>query len=136
SVGVASTSDVSVARHETSANTAEAGYVGYEMRIRELETATGGIVGASGSGYAIRSNLHRLPVRADLSRDFSAALTARTHGYRAVAVDDALCYVPRTPSLKMEYKRKVRTIARGLETLMSQKHLLDPMRYGTFSWKL
>jgi hypothetical protein len=75
-------------------------------------------------------------VRADLSRDFSAALTARTHGYAAVSVDDAICYVPRTGSLKAEYRRKVRTVARGMETLASQKHLLDPMRYGMFSWKL
>lgn len=136
SVGVASTSDVSVTRDDAAANAAEAGYVGYEMRIRELETLTGGIVGASGSGYAIRESLHRLPVRADLSRDFSAALTARTHGYRAVSVSDALCYVPRTTSLKAEYRRKVRTMARGMETLLHNGHLLDPSAFGSFSWKL
>jgi glycosyltransferase involved in cell wall biosynthesis len=135
-VGVASSRDVSIARAQDTANTTEAGYVGYEMRIRALETLAGGIVGASGSGYAIRANLHRLPVRPDLSRDFSAALTARTNGYTAVSVDGAICYVPRTASLRAEYRRKVRTISRGLETLASQGHLLDPMRYGSFSWKL
>jgi glycosyltransferase involved in cell wall biosynthesis len=135
-VGVASTRDVSIARATENANATEAGYVGYEMQIRAMETLVGGIIGASGSGYAIRAQLHRLPIREDLSRDFSAALTARTHGYSAVSVNDALCYVPRTGSLKAEYKRKVRTIARGVETLISQKHLLDPMQYGGFSWKL
>src|SRR5207237_7072590 len=79
SVGVASTRDISVGHASTAANATEAGYVGYEMRIRALETLTGGIVGASGSGYAIRAHLHRIKVRADLSRDFSAALTARKH---------------------------------------------------------
>lgn len=135
-VGVASTRDVSVALDRMGANATEAGYVGYEMRIRELETRTGGIVGASGSGYAIRAELHRHPVRADLSRDFSAALTARTHGYRAVSVDGAICYVPRTGSLRAEYRRKVRTIRRGMQTLVFQRHLLNPFRYGLFSWKL
>src|SRR5687767_11777366 len=48
-VGVASTRDVSVSNSH-SANGAEAGYVGYEMGIRRLETRSGGIVGASGSG--------------------------------------------------------------------------------------
>ena len=57
-VGVASSRDVSVAPGEATANTTEAGYVGYEMWIRSLETRTGGIVGASGSGYAIRADLH------------------------------------------------------------------------------
>jgi cellulose synthase/poly-beta-1,6-N-acetylglucosamine synthase-like glycosyltransferase len=135
-VGVASTRDVSIARAATSANATEAGYVDYEMRIRGFETLTGGIVGASGSGYAIRAELHHIPVRADLSRDFSAALTARTHGFAAVSVDDALCYVPRTTSLRAEYRRKVRTIARGMETLAFNKHLLDPIEYGAFAWKL
>lgn len=135
-VGVASSRDVSVTRDATSSNEAEAGYVGYEMGIRALETQTGGIVGASGSGYAIRSQLHRLPVRDDLSRDFSAALTARRHGFRAVSVNDALCYVPRTTSLHAEYRRKVRTIARGMETLLHNRALLDTSEYGTFAWKL
>jgi cellulose synthase/poly-beta-1,6-N-acetylglucosamine synthase-like glycosyltransferase len=135
-VGVASSCDVSVTPTGASRNEAEAGYVDYEMRIRAMETATGGIVGASGSGYAIRASLHRLPVRDDLSRDFSAALTARTHGFTAVSVDDALCYVPRTGSLRAEYRRKVRTISRGVETLLHNKHLLNPARYGLFSWKL
>jgi hypothetical protein len=135
-VGVASTRDVSIAHAAVIGNETEAGYVGYEMGIRALETQTGGIVGASGSGYAIRSHLHRIPVRADLSRDFSAALTARTHGFTAVSVDEAICFVPRTGSLKAEYRRKVRTVARGMETLAFNKHLLDPIRYGKFAWKL
>jgi len=136
SVGVASTRDVSIVGGAAVANATEAGYVDYEMRVRRLETLTGGIVGASGSGYAIRANLHRIPVPADLSRDFSAALTARTHGYAAVSADGALCYVPRTTSLRAEYRRKVRTISRGAETLIHNRHLLDPTRYGVFAWKL
>ena len=135
-VGVASTRDVSISRSEASANATEAGYVGFEMHVRALETRSGGIVGASGSGYAIRRSLHRLPVRADLSRDFSAALTARTHSFIAVSVDDALAYVPRTASLRAEYRRKVRTMARGMETLIFNRHLLNPRLYGLFAIKL
>lgn len=135
-VGVASSRDVSIARDAPGANTAEAGYVSYEMRVRALETRTGGIVGASGSGYAIRVGLHQKAVRDDLSRDFSAALTARTHGLTAVSVEEALCYVPRTTSLHAEYRRKVRTIARGVETLLHNAHLLNPARFGLFAWKL
>ena len=135
-VGVASARDVSVAPDHSGSNATEAGYVGYEMRVRALETQLGGIVGASGSGYAIRARLHMIPVRADLSRDFSAALTARAHGLRAVSADDAVCYVPRTSSLRTEYRRKVRTIARGLRTLAANRALLNPFRFGLFAWKL
>jgi glycosyltransferase involved in cell wall biosynthesis len=134
-IGVASGRDVSVAG-DRSANSVEAGYVDYEMHLRRLETETGGIVGASGCCYAIRSDLHRLPIPPDLSRDFSAPLTARAHGFRSVSVDDAIAFVPRTTSLRREYARKVRTIARGMETLFRSRQMLDPMRYGAFAWKL
>jgi cellulose synthase/poly-beta-1,6-N-acetylglucosamine synthase-like glycosyltransferase len=136
SVGVASGRDVSVARLEDSANVGESGYVGYEMKLRALETRVYGIVGASGCFYAIRSDLHRKPVPGSLSRDFAAALTAREAGYRAVSVDEAVCFVPRTGSLHSEYRRKVRTIARGIETLLHKRALLNPVRYGVFAWML
>jgi hypothetical protein len=110
--------------------------VDYEMRLRELETATGGIVGASGSLYAIRASLHRRHVAPWLSRDFSAALYAREQGYRAVSVPAALCYVPRGRPGRDEYRRKVRTMARGLATLAHHRRLLDPFHYGQFAWKL
>jgi cellulose synthase/poly-beta-1,6-N-acetylglucosamine synthase-like glycosyltransferase len=135
-VGVASGRDVSTAVAHRSANSVEAGYVDYEMRLRDLETRTGGIVGASGCCYAIRGDLHRLPIPADLSRDFSAPLTARQHGFRSVSVFDAIAYVPRTSSLRREYIRKVRTISRGMETLYRVRYMMDPMRYGSFAWKL
>jgi len=135
-VGVASSRDISLPTLDASANVTEAGYVDYEMRIRDLETKTGGIIGASGSCYAIRADIHKIPIRDDLSRDFSAALTARLHGLRSVSARDAVCFVPRTTSLEREYRRKVRTISRGMDTLSNRRELLDPTRYGLFAWKL
>ncbi len=135
-VGVASGRDVSVAHVGDDSNVGESGYVGYEMRVRALETGIWGIVGASGCFYAIRSELHKKVIPAALSRDFAAALNAREAGYRAVSVDEAVCFVPRTQSLRREYRRKVRTIARGIETLIYKRRLLSPFRFGLFAWML
>jgi cellulose synthase/poly-beta-1,6-N-acetylglucosamine synthase-like glycosyltransferase len=136
SVGVASARDVSVANLDARANPGELAYVGYEMRVRDLETQVDGIVGASGCLYAIRKDLHMLFMPEHLSRDFGAALTAREQGYRSVSVPDAVCYVPRSPSLRREYRRKVRTMARGLRTLWYKRALLNPVRFGLFAWML
>ncbi|HYL57197.1 MAG TPA: glycosyltransferase [Gemmatimonadales bacterium] len=135
-VGVASGRDVSVDRTDGAANRGERTYVGYEMWIRDLETRVGGIVGASGCLYAIRADLHREFVPENLSRDFAAALIARRHGLRAVSVPEAVCFVPRGASLRQEYRRKVRTMARGLRTLWHMRALLNPGRYGAFAWML
>ncbi len=136
SVGVASARDVSVTNLEEQATSGEGAYVGYDMWIRDLETAVGGIVGASGCLYAIRAELHMDHVPEGLSRDFAAALTAREHGLRAVSVPEAKCYVPRSASLRQEYRRKVRTMTRGLATLGHKRALLNPFRYGAFAWML
>ena len=106
------------------------------MWVRSLETRFGSIVGASGCFYAIRRHLHRPDFPADLSRDFASCIIARRQGYRAVSVDDAVCYVPRAGSLDREYRRKVRTMARGLSTLWHERELLNPFRFGRFAWML
>ncbi len=135
-VGVASGCDISIAKGGEGANLGESGYVGYEMWVRELENRVDGIVGASGCLYAIRRDLHLVPVPEALSRDFISALNARERGYRSVSVKDALCLVPRTPSLLREYRRKVRTLTRGMQTLLHKRVLLNPFRFGIFSWML
>jgi cellulose synthase/poly-beta-1,6-N-acetylglucosamine synthase-like glycosyltransferase len=135
-VGLASGRDVSVARIEHDVNMGESGYVGYEMWVRALETRVGSIVGASGCFYAIRRALHMTLVPEALSRDFAAALIAREHGLRAVSVSEAVCFVPRIASIRREYRRKVRTMTRGLETLWFKRHLLNPFTQGLFAWSL
>ena len=139
-VGVASGRDVSVASvtDPGAAATAsgESGYVGYEMNIRALETRIGSIVGASGCFYGIRASLYDSGFPETLSRDFASALMAREHGYRAVSVNDAVCLVPRAKSLQSEFRRKIRTMARGLQTLWFKRHLMNPFKHGSFAWML
>ncbi|HWG34618.1 MAG TPA: glycosyltransferase [Gemmatimonadaceae bacterium] len=139
-VGVASGRDVSVASIDDTASvnavSGESGYVGYEMNIRALETRVKSIVGASGCFYGIRASLYDSAFPESLSRDFASALMAEEHGYRAVSVNDAVCLVPQTKSLQSEFRRKIRTMARGLQTLWFKRHLLNPFTHGSFAWML
>jgi len=133
-VGVASGRDVSTAPDETSANVGEAGYVGYEMWVRALETRAQSIVQASGCLYATRREIHDRDFPEHLTRDYGAVALSREAGMKGVSVDGALCYVPRQKSLRREYGRKVRTMTRGLKTVWYRRTLLNPLRYGTYSW--
>ena len=146
-VGVASGRDISVDAsavwQRTSgggsglvATGAEAGYVGYEMWVRDLETRAESIVGASGCFFAIRREVHKDPLPPQLSWDFASALVARKLGYRAVNVADAVCIVPRTAQLRTEVARKSRTMARGLSTLFHFRELMNPLSYGGFALML
>src|SRR6266576_2789672 len=110
----------------------------HPQAVKHLVAAFGdpSVGGASGCLYAIRADLHMGHVPDGLSRDFAAALTARSHGRRAVSVPAAVCFVPRAASLRQEYRRKVRTVTRGLFTLAYKRALLNPRRYGPFAWML
>jgi len=135
-VGVASGRDVSVGDVSAESSAGESGYVGYEMGLRALETRVGSIIGASGCFYAFRRSVYDTQFPDALSRDFASVLIAREQGYRSVSVDEAVCFVPRTVSLEAEFRRKIRTMARGLATLWYKRALLDPLRYGAFSFML
>jgi cellulose synthase/poly-beta-1,6-N-acetylglucosamine synthase-like glycosyltransferase len=135
-VAVASGRDISVAPREDGTNAVEGGYVGYEMWVRSPETRAGGIIGTSGCFFASRAGVLESDLPESLSWDFAAALIARERGYRAVSVPEAVCHVPRTSSLRQEYRRKVRTLARGMQTLRYKRGLLNPVRYRGFAWML
>ncbi len=135
-VGVASGRDVSVGTNDEQGTRAESQYVGYEMWLRSLETRIGSIVGASGCFYGIRARIYDSNFPEDLSRDFASALMARANGLRAVSVDDAICFVPRAGALRAEFRRKIRTMARGLETLWHWRRMMNPFRYGAFALML
>jgi cellulose synthase/poly-beta-1,6-N-acetylglucosamine synthase-like glycosyltransferase len=136
SVGAASGRDVSMAVAATEGNGAESGYVGYEMWVRDLETRVHSIVGLSGCLYGIRRELCDAACPTHLSRDFASALMVRERGYRAVSVQASRCGVMRTTGLVSEYRRKIRTMQRGLGTLWYKRGLLDPTRFGVFSFML
>lgn len=133
-VGVASGRDVSTAPEDASSNVGEAGYVGYEMWVRALETRVQSIVQASGCLYATRRDIHDRDFPEHLTRDYGAVALSREAGLKGVSVDAALCYVPRQSSLRREYHRKVRTMTRGLKTVWYRRGLLNPFRYGAYSW--
>ncbi|MGE3595679.1 MAG: glycosyltransferase, partial [Dehalococcoidia bacterium] len=132
-VGVASGRDVSTAEMDEAANIGEAGYVGYEMWVRSLETRVQGIVQASGCLYATRRHIHDRAFPEHLTRDYGAPALSREAGLKSVSVDGALCYVPRQHSLRKEYRRKARTMTRGLKSVWYRRTLLNPFKYGVYS---
>jgi len=113
----------------------ESMYVKFGTWLRRLESRVDSSVGASGSFYAIRRNI-ALNLNPGLSRDFASSLIAKKHGLRTVAEREARSYVETVGSIEKEFRRKVRTVVRGLDVLFSMKELLNPFKYGFYSVQL
>jgi cellulose synthase/poly-beta-1,6-N-acetylglucosamine synthase-like glycosyltransferase len=109
-------------------------YVRYEMWLRALESRVGGLVGLSGSFFAARRQVcegwdTRSP------SDFNTALSCARKGLRAISDPDVVGVYQNLANPANEYRRKVRTVVRGLTALFRNLDVLNPFRFGVFAWQ-
>jgi len=116
-------------------NSGEGVYVRYEMFLRNLETKVGTLVGLSGSFFAARKEVCR-KWSVDRQSDFHTLLNAVRMGLRSVSDPDSVAYYKNIADQSKEFERKVRTILRGISVFMDSLPMLNPFRYGLFSWFL
>ena len=134
-VGCVSCEDKTVSIRDGKAVEDEGLYVKYEMLLRRWESSFGSLVGASGCFYGLRKPLWRHP-EDFLVVDFTTALDVREQGYRTVSEPEAIAYVKTVASSDKEFARRVRTATRGLVGLLHKRRLLNPFRFGFFSFQL
>src|SRR5262249_47864476 len=113
----------------------EGAYVRYEMLLRRLESTLGSVVGLSGSFFAVRREACR-EWATDVQSDFNTLLNCVRLGFRGVSDETSVGYYRGVTEETREFERKVRTVLRGITTLMHRAGLLSPRRYGLFAWQL
>jgi cellulose synthase/poly-beta-1,6-N-acetylglucosamine synthase-like glycosyltransferase len=110
-------------------------YGRYELFLRNQESRFCSIVGASGSIYAQRLSLCRRFVEG-LAPDFLSVLVTVEQRYRAITERDGKGTMTAVSDPAHEFRRKVRTLLRGMSTLWYGRSLLNPLRYGCFAFCL
>jgi len=113
----------------------EGAYVRYEMFLRKLESKINTLVGLSGSFFAARREVCR-KWSTDLQSDFNTLLNSMKLGLRGISDPNSIGYYEDISDEKREFNRKVRTVLRGITVFMSSISLLNPFKYGLFSWQL
>ena len=121
--------------------TAAAGslYWRFEEALKRLESATGSVMGADGSIFAMRRRYCR-PVPPHLIDDMYTSLAALCDGARIVRVEDALAYEDQVSRSAEEFRRKIRiacqafNVYRSLRPRLARLAPLD--RYKFVSHKL
>ena len=110
-------------------------YVRYEMFLRSLETKVNTLVGLSGSFFAARREVCQ-HWATDLQSDFNTLLNSVRLGMRGVSDPESVGYYQDLADEKKEFQRKTRTVLRGITVLMNSLPMLNPFKYGLFSWQL
>ncbi len=110
-------------------------YVRYEMALRRLETRVGSMVGMSGSFFAARRSICA-DFSTSLPSDFRTVINAVRAGQRAVCDEEAFGYYRDVARPADELQRKIRTVLRGITAFFTEREVLNPFRYGLFSWQI
>ncbi len=110
-------------------------YWRYELRIKELESRVGSLVGGDGAILAIRRDLFVPLDPPDLS-DFILPLRVVGAGYRNIYEPQAACYEHSADSTDKEFSRKVRIVNRAWRATLKLGHMLNPLHHGWFALQL
>ena len=132
SVGCVSSEDVLYRKDGRPAG--EGIYVRYEMWLRRLESRVGSLVGLSGSFFAARKEVCA-EFSGEMQSDFRTVLNAVRLGLRGVSDPRAIGKYEDIVEEKGEFKRKVRTVIRGLTVFFNHIEFLNVFRYKIFSYQ-
>ncbi|HEV7483407.1 MAG TPA: glycosyltransferase [Solirubrobacterales bacterium] len=105
----------------------EGAYWRYEMAVREMESALGGITAGNGAIYAVRRAAY-LPLAPSGSHDLSFPFELAKRGLRSLYVPTARAEEKMVPTMEGEFARKRRMMV-GLWDIVVGEGMVDPRGY-------
>lgn len=107
----------------------EGAYMKYERFIHQNESRFHTMIGTDGAMYAIRRELFK-PIPEDaIVDDFIIVMSVIENNYKIVYEPKAIGFEEAASSVRQEFKRKVRMIAGGFQSLSILKSVLNPMNH-------
>jgi hypothetical protein len=110
-------------------------YWRYEKRVKELEAQVSTLIGVSGCLYAVRASAYR-PIDPDLISDFVIAGDVYQRGFITVYGGGTVSSEKTHEETGKEFEMRVRVIVRTINALVRRARMLNPLRYGFFSFQL
>lgn len=132
---VAGEKRIHIANKDEASSAGEGLYWRYESLLKKWDAALYSAVGAAGELFSIRAELFENIPADTLIEDFYLTMTVLRKGYRIAYAADAYAIEGASASVGEELKRKIRIAAGGLQASWRLRDLLNPFRYGVFSWQ-
>jgi cellulose synthase/poly-beta-1,6-N-acetylglucosamine synthase-like glycosyltransferase len=113
----------------------EHSYWNLDRMIKDAESRSGNAISATGAIYAIRRELVS-EVPSGVTDDFTISTRVIRQGYRIVFDPSAIAREAVAGKSKTEFRRKLRVMTRGFQSVWGVRDLLNPFRYGFYSLQL
>lgn len=110
-------------------------YWNYDQWLKLMQSRGGSVTSATGAIYAVRREFYE-PVPAGAMDDFFISTSVIRRGFRLVYCPEARAFEPVAEAEGVEFSRKWRVIMQGLHAVACRRELLNPFRYGFYSWQL
>lgn len=132
---VAGEKRIAVQEKDNAAGGGEGIYWKYESTLKALDSRLYSAAGAAGELFAIRTELFETMDNDTLLDDFILSLRIVMRGHTIAYRSDAYAIESGSANMREEEKRKVRIAAGGLQSIWRLRPLLNPFRYGIFSFQ-
>ena len=120
---------------DNAASGGEGLYWKYESTLKALDARLYSAVGAAGELFAVRRELFEEMPTDTLLDDFILSLRIAMQGHTIAYCANAYAVESGSADMCEEEKRKVRIAAGGLQSIRRLRPLLNPFRYGIFSFQ-
>lgn len=120
---------------QSAAQGGEGVYWKYESALKALDDQLYSTVGAAGELFALRRELYREIESDTLLDDFVLSLRIVMDGYKIAYCKKAYAMEGGSANIEEEEKRKVRIAAGGLQSIGRLRTLLNPFKYGIFTFQ-
>ncbi|MGO8899578.1 MAG: glycosyltransferase family 2 protein [Isosphaeraceae bacterium] len=125
----------SVSQSETVVGQGGRAYRRYETVIKDLEAQVNSLIGVTGCLYAVRRTLYE-PLDPDLISDFVIAGKVYSKGYISIPSYGVVTREIAHEDVSKEFEMRVRIVIRSIHGLVREARMLNPLRYGFFSFQL
>ncbi|RLD50789.1 MAG: glycosyltransferase family 2 protein [Bacteroidetes bacterium] len=120
---------------DTAINSGENIYWKFESILKKWDSELYSAVGAAGEIFAIRTELFEKVEADTILDDFIISLRIVEKGYKIKYAPKAYAIESASADINEELKRKIRISAGGIQSIIRLKKLLNPFKYGIFSWQ-
>jgi len=110
-------------------------YWRYELKLREMESRLGSLIGVDGPLYAVRRSFY-IPLREDIISDLITPLLVLAQGKKVVLESDALVDEDPTRETSQEFNTRRRITLRGLTGLSAHFELLNLLRHPLLPFQI
>ena len=110
-------------------------YWNYEKWIKSLESKVNSLIGVSGCLYAVRKEIYS-PLEPDLISDFVIASDVFAKGFVTLYGKGIVSHEVTHQQASREFQMRVRVVVRSIHALVRKAEMLNPFKYGLFSFQL